>query len=71
MTDKSVSCWVKPALDTFGNLDSLGAANSPPHRDTPPFAEIDVLWITAGLGCDVQDWIGPVFSRPSGTQSRL
>src|ERR1700728_1573019 len=23
-----------------------------PHQDTPPFAEIDVLWITAGLGCD-------------------
>src|ERR1700721_3494003 len=26
---------------------------TPPNgRDTPPFPEIDVLWITAGLGCD-------------------
>ncbi|HVB54927.1 MAG TPA: hypothetical protein VNE63_00645 [Candidatus Acidoferrales bacterium] len=30
------------------------AVRAPIHRqrDTAPFAEIDVLWITAGLGCD-------------------
>jgi hydrogenase small subunit len=37
-----------------------------PHRDTPPFAEIDVLWITAGLGCD-----GDTISMTAATQPSL
>jgi len=34
--------------------------------DTPPFAEIDVLWITAGLGCD-----GDTISMTAATQPSL
>jgi hypothetical protein len=34
--------------------------------DTPPFAEIDVLWITAGLGCD-----GDTISITAATQPSL
>jgi hypothetical protein len=37
-----------------------------PHRDTPPFAEMDVLWITAGLGCD-----GDTISITAATQPSL
>ena len=40
--------------------------SNPPHRDTPPFAEIDVLWITAGLGCD-----GDTISMTAATQPSL
>jgi hydrogenase small subunit len=35
-------------------------------RDTPPFPEIDVLWITAGLGCD-----GDTISMTAATQPSL
>jgi hydrogenase small subunit len=35
-------------------------------RDTPPFGEIDVLWITAGLGCD-----GETISMTAATQPSL
>jgi hypothetical protein len=37
-----------------------------PQPDTPPFAEIDVLWITAGLGCD-----GDTISVTAATQPSL
>ena len=37
-----------------------------PLRDTPPFAEMDVLWITAGLGCD-----GDTISMTAATQPSL
>jgi hydrogenase small subunit len=37
-----------------------------PQQDTPPFAEIDVLWITAGLGCD-----GDTISMTAATQPSL
>ena len=40
--------------------------SNPPQRDTPPFAEIDVLWITAGLGCD-----GDTISMTAATQPSL
>jgi hydrogenase small subunit len=36
------------------------------RRDTPPFAEIDVLWITAGLGCD-----GDTIAMTAATQPSL
>jgi hydrogenase small subunit len=35
-------------------------------RDAPPFPEIDVLWITAGLGCD-----GDTISMTAATQPSL
>src|SRR6201985_3676162 len=35
-------------------------------RDTPPFPEIDVLWITAGLGCD-----GDTIAMTAATQPSL
>src|ERR1700753_1210472 len=35
-------------------------------RDTPPFPEIDVLWITAGLGCD-----GDTISMTAATHPSL
>src|SRR3984957_14688707 len=38
----------------------------PTGRDTPPFPEIDVLWITAGLGCD-----GDTVSITAATQPSL
>src|SRR5882757_8027110 len=65
----SVSDWVPPALNIFGNPDSPKsdvAANWPPHHATPPFAEIDVFWITAGLGCD-----GDTISITAATQPSL
>ena len=37
-----------------------------PQKDTLPFAEIDVLWITAGLGCD-----GDTISMTAATQPSL
>jgi hydrogenase small subunit len=37
-----------------------------PQQDTLPFAEIDVLWITAGLGCD-----GDTISVTAATQPSL
>jgi hydrogenase small subunit len=37
-----------------------------PQQDTPPFVEIDVLWITAGLGCD-----GDTISITAATQPSL
>ena len=40
--------------------------SNPLHRDTPPFAEMDVLWITAGLGCD-----GDTISVTAATQPSL
>ena len=40
--------------------------SNPRHRDTPPFAEMDVLWITAGLGCD-----GDTISMTAATQPSL
>src|SRR6202789_1093816 len=38
----------------------------PTGRDTPPFPEIDVLWITAGLGCD-----GDTIAMTAATQPSL
>src|SRR5271156_4117196 len=37
-----------------------------PGRETPPFSEIDVLWITAGLGCD-----GDTISITAATQPSI
>src|SRR5271169_3152980 len=37
-----------------------------PHHGTPPFTEIDVLWITAGLGCD-----GDTIAMTAATQPSL
>src|ERR1700722_16066143 len=37
-----------------------------PSRDTPPFAEMDVLWLTAGLG-----WDGETISMTAATQPSL
>src|ERR1700744_2650397 len=37
-----------------------------PQQETEPFAEIDVLWITAGLGCD-----GDTISITAATQPSL
>ena len=41
-------------------------AGPPPQPETIPFAEIDVLWITAGLGCD-----GDTISMTAATQPSL
>jgi Ni,Fe-hydrogenase I small subunit len=38
----------------------------PPQQGTAPFAEMDVLWITAGLGCD-----GDTISITAATQPSL
>ena len=38
----------------------------PTGRDTPPFPEIDVLWITAGLGCD-----GDTIAMTAATQPSI
>ena len=40
--------------------------SNPSPRAAPPFAEIDVLWITAGLGCD-----GDTISITAATQPSL
>ena len=37
-----------------------------PRRDAPPIAEIDVLWITAGLGCD-----GDTIAMTAATQPSI
>jgi hydrogenase small subunit len=41
-------------------------SSNPPGRETPPFSQIDVLWITAGLGCD-----GDTISMTAATQPSL